>query len=589
MFEKTTKVYTKFVLMGLLAVLIVSIVILSCVPPVSKDSLTHHLAVPKLYLKHGGIYEIPFAGFSYYPMNLDLLYLIPLYYGNDIIPKFIHFSFALLTAWLIFNYLKRRMNLVYALFGALFFLSIPIIVKLSITVYVDLGLIFFSTASLLSLLKWIESNYRLRFLIISAVSCGLAMGTKYNSLVAFFLLTLFVPFIYSRYTQRENVPFIGAIGQGLIFALIALLVFSPWMIKNYIWTNNPIFPLYDHWFNPQNVTLQSSLSLFKIRSYIYHESWWEIALLPVRIFFQGQDGNPQYFDGKLNPFLLLLPFLAFFQIRSDSSALRTEKKILLSFAVLFFAFAFFSSGLRVRYISPIIPPLVILSVFGLKKLLDVIKEFSSTTHRKIGWTIIFLIILFSLWLNAHYVFTQYKYVRPFDYLTGTLTRDEYIETFRKEYPAMRYINTNLSPEARVLFFYLGNRGYYCDRDYVFDMQKGVSTFWEILKRSNSPEEVLTELENRNVTHLLIRYDIFDRWVKNDFEDRERTIVSQFFKKYVKSLYFKWGYGVYRLEGPFISQRVRSSQSFFSVFPVNSVRDKQESKKAPTLLRVGGGS
>jgi hypothetical protein len=68
-----------------------------------------------------------------------------------------------------------------------------------------------------------------------------------------------------------------------------------------------------------------------------------------------------------------------------------------------------------------------------------------------------------------------------------------------------------------------------------------------VKRSNSPEEVLTELENRRITHLLIRYDIFDRWVKTDFEDRESTIVSQFFKKYVKSLYFKWGYGVSRLE------------------------------------------
>ena len=547
MFEKTTKVYTKFVLMGLLAILIVSIVILSCVPPVSKDALTHHLAVPKLYLKHGGIYEIPFAGFSYYPMNLDLLYLIPLYFGNDFIPKFIHFSFALLTAWLIFNYLKRRINLVYALFGALFFLSIPIIVKLSITVYVDLGLIFFSTASLLSLLKWIESNYRLRFLIISTVSCGLAMGTKYNSLVAFFLLTLFVPFIYSRYTQRENVPFIGAIGQGLIFVAIALLIFSPWMIRNYIWTNNLVYPLYDHWFNPQNVTLQSSLSLFKIRSYIYHESWWEIALLPVRIFFQGQDGNPQYFDGKLNPFLLFLPFFAFYRIRSDSYALRTEKKILSAFSVLFFAFAFFSSDLRVRYISPIIPPLVILSVFGLKNLSDRVKEFISATHRKIGGAIIFLIISFSLWPNVHYIFTQYKHVRPVEYLNGSLTRHEYIEIFRKEYPAMRYINEHLSSDARVLFFYLGNRGYYCDRDYLFDIQKGVSTFWEIVKRSNSPEEVLTELENRRITHLLIRYDIFDRWVKTDFEDRERTIVSQFFKKYVKSLYFKWGYGVSRLE------------------------------------------
>ncbi|MCK4830907.1 hypothetical protein KA005_85140, partial [bacterium] len=76
----------------LLVGLILSICILSCVPPVSKDALTHHLAVPKLYLSHGDIYEIPFMVFSYYPMNLDFLYLIPLYFGNDIVPKFIHFS-----------------------------------------------------------------------------------------------------------------------------------------------------------------------------------------------------------------------------------------------------------------------------------------------------------------------------------------------------------------------------------------------------------------------------------------------------------------------------------------------------------------
>ena len=143
--------------------------------------------------------------------------------------------------------------------------------------------------------------------------------------------------------------------------------------------------------------------------------------------------------------------------------------------------------------------------------------------------------------------TQYKYVRPFDYLSGTLTRHEYIEIFRKEYPAMRYINEHLSSDVRVLFFYLGNRGYYCDRDYIFDMQKGVSTFWEIVKKSNSPEEVLTGLKNRRITHLLIRYDIFERWVKTDFKDRERDLVGQFFDKYVKSLYFKWGYGVSRLE------------------------------------------
>lgn len=273
------------VLSSLIVILFISIIILSCTPPISKDALTHHLAVPKLYLKHGGIYEIPFMPFSYYPMNLDLLYLIPLYFGDDIVPKFIHFSFALLTAWLIFGYLKRRINAIYALLGVIFFLSIPIIVKLSINVYVDLGLIFFSTASLLLLLRWIENGFPLKFLIISASLCGLALGTKYNGLIALFILTLFVPFLYSRYPQGEKHGFLKVAGYGILFLFVALLFFSPWMIRDYLWTNNPIFPLYDNWFNPQDAIDRQTVGLFAYRRIFYHETWWQMVLLPVRIFF----------------------------------------------------------------------------------------------------------------------------------------------------------------------------------------------------------------------------------------------------------------------------------------------------------------
>jgi len=46
-----TEWYLKAFLLSLLVVFIISAIILSSVPPVSKDALVHHLAVPKLYLK----------------------------------------------------------------------------------------------------------------------------------------------------------------------------------------------------------------------------------------------------------------------------------------------------------------------------------------------------------------------------------------------------------------------------------------------------------------------------------------------------------------------------------------------------------
>ena len=139
---------------------IASICLLASVPPVSRDALTHHLALPKMYLRNSGMYEIPHLLFAYYPMNIDLLYVIPLYFGNDIIPKYIHFSFGLTTAIMIYWYLYRRIGINYALLGSLFFLTIPIVVRLSSTAYVDLGLVCFLFATLLCLFNGLNQSSR---------------------------------------------------------------------------------------------------------------------------------------------------------------------------------------------------------------------------------------------------------------------------------------------------------------------------------------------------------------------------------------------------------------------------------------------
>jgi len=537
------KGHLKVIFLALFVSLVLCILILASTPPVSKDALVHHLAVPKLYLKKGGIYEIPHMSFSYYPMNIDLLYMIPLYFGNDIFPKFIHFGFALLTAWLVFDYLRRRLDSFWGLLGAIFFLSLPISVKLSITVYTDLGLIFFSAASLLLLLRWLERGFRLRILLTSAVFCGLAMGTKYNGLVTLLVLTLFVPYFYSRFGEDQERGSFPSLAQGALFLIVALLVFSPWMVRNYCWTQNPIFPLYDHWFNGEEIQRGTSIGFLSYRALVYGESWWQMVLLPVRIFFQGQDGNPQYFDGKLNPFLLVLPFFAFLRTGQEPPIVRNEKKILGAFAGLFFLFAFFSSALRIRYIGPILPALVILSVFGMVNLVQIGRLFHS--HGLCTFAI-FVILSSALWLNATYIAHQFDQVRPFEYVTGEVTREEYITRYRPEYPVMEYINTHLGPDAKVLFIHMGNRGYYCDREYVFDLQGNKSSFQQLVRKSTDPEKIRDGLNRMGVSHLLVHCAIFRKWVGSQFDSEDQQKTRLFFAKFVKLEFFKSGYSLFRI-------------------------------------------
>lgn len=572
-----TRSNLQWVLILLLIVLFFATIILASVPPVSRDALTHHLIVPKLYLQHGSIYEIPAIVFSYYPMNLDLLYMVPLYFGNDIAPKFIHYIFALLTAWLIFSYLRKRLDPCWALVGGLFFLSLPIIVKLSITVYVDLGLIFFSTASLMSLLKWIESRYQLKFLILSAACCGLALGTKYNGLIVLFILTVFIPFVFISDAKKnlnlKKPPDKGsssqiqfkAIGFGAVFLIVALLIFSPWMIRNFVWKANPIYPLYNNVFNrpvpvspnaptgsqtrgpaadPQQTSKAKSTrwSPFAIRKVIYGESWWEIALIPVRIFFQGQDDNPKYFDGRLNPFLFFLPFFAFIHLKKNPASLRTEKKVFIFFTILFLLYAFSMTVIRIRYVAPIIAPLVILATFGLHQITRLVTDRKTAQPAWIGSGVIIVVVTVMLALNASYILQQFRYVDPFSYISGRVSRDAYIAKYRPEYSIYQYINRHLPDNVKILGLFLGNRRYYSERDLIF----GVSEFKKNVNRADSAKKFLKELREQGFTYLIIRFDLFNQWTNKQFDDRKKEMLKLFFARHVQHILSQDGYGLFEL-------------------------------------------
>ena len=85
---------------------------------------------------------------------------------------------------------------------------------------------------------------------------------------------------------------------------------------------------------------------------------WNIVALPLRLFFSGQDDNPQYFDGVLTPLLILLLPWVFTGKWSE------DKKLLASFSLLSLLYALFLVDLRVRYVLSIVPPLAILAVYG---------------------------------------------------------------------------------------------------------------------------------------------------------------------------------------------------------------------------------
>jgi hypothetical protein len=280
-----------------------------------------------------------------------------------------------------------------------------------------------------------------------------------------------------------------------------------------------------------------------IRKVIYREAWWEIALIPVRIFFHGRDDDPKYFDGKLNPFLFLLPIFAFFQLKMNPEDVKVEKKFLFFFAILFILYAYFKTDMRIRYIAPAIPPLVILSTFGLYRIHKLIaRQWSQVRVQGAQIAVVFLTAVIFIF-NALYIIHQFKLVDPFSYISGRVERDAYITRYRPEYTTFQYANAHLAADAKLLVLFMGNRRYYSDRDLIF----GINLFRTIVKRVDSAQAVLHELQQRGFTHLLIRYDLFNNWTEKQFNDREKKMLKVFFARDVKLLLSKNGYGLFELK------------------------------------------
>jgi hypothetical protein len=541
--------YKCFIKVSLLLIIFLFIFvefILALTPPFARDALIHHLAIPKLWIMHGGFYDTPWAVYSYYPMNLDLLYLIPLYFGNDIIPNFIHLGFGIGTAVIIYYYLRRRLNHIAGLLGGLIFISTPIIIRLSTVAYVDLGLVFFITASILAFMRWRESEYKqYKWLLISSVAMGLALGTKYNALVSCFFLVLAVVFIHSRDVGDQW----KAVKYGLIFFVISLVVFSPWLIKNIILTGNPLYPLFNGIFNSNAgsdggtysvASGYSHLGMFKVREILYGESLWEILLIPVRIFFQGQDNSARYFEGVLNPILII--FVPFAFIKKN---MKIEKLFFLYFSIFFILITFFLDQIRTRYILPVIPFLVILTVMGLVNIFEWLTARESLSRKiYMSGLVIFLIAL--LTMNVIYIKEYYLRIDPTNYLLKKESREDFIIRHDSSHPAMMYINKNTPYDSRIRLILLAGRGYYLDRIYQEDPSLGIDIIHGLVTASSNDKIFQNYLNSLGCSHLLIKYDLFRPYLYDNYSTATVNQISQRMGKFLEIVYNANGYAVFKL-------------------------------------------
>jgi hypothetical protein len=285
---------------GMLGVILCLSLLRALAPPVKWDALVYHLTLPKLYAQtHGLQLDMEFM-FSGMPQLTEMLYLAAMLLRSPSAAQVVGWAFGALLALGLAAQAQ-------ALLGIRWALVAPAVLLISFTLasslawaYADLLLMLLGLALLITLRRWALTRERM-WLAVSGVLAGLAMGCKYTAALLPLAAVVVVAWHLGRAPGRSLATLAAHFSPAVGVAVIALLVFSPWLIKNLLLTGSPIFPL----FLPAGEMDALRQQFYSRPDLADHNLLWATVIF-FRALFGGVQGGNAY-DATLNPFLALLP------------------------------------------------------------------------------------------------------------------------------------------------------------------------------------------------------------------------------------------------------------------------------------------
>ncbi len=488
---------------GILLLLILAVQVFfnlagASVLPSGWDALGEHLARAKEWVRLHSLQAIPYINYPQrgQPFNVGMLSGMSLLIKDAILAKLIHFSFGILTGMGVYALGKRYFSSRVGLFSAAIFYTIPAVAYLSTTVYVDLGLTFYAFLALYAFVDWTTTNKK-GWLIVSAIMSGLCVGSKYAGFLPIAILVLGILF-HSWFIKKEK--FIIVAKNLLLFVLLAGLAGSFWYVRDFIIYGRLVplelaFRLWSYikvafWrvvtlgpFNPENLPSALALDVSFLRNK---------ALVPWKLTMYGSAVERVHDPGGVGVlFLAFLPFFLLPRFRKNRVI-----RVVLYYSLIFFVVWMLFSPLK-RYLIPIFPLLSIMVAYIVMRVWEA---------RRIIRVPLFLLVTLTLLFQMIYLAPEglSKIYQRVLVLAGVTCQEDYIMKNEETYPVYRFINGNLSPEAKLLIMDI--RAFYCDRPYITSIiGKDGGRY-----RFGKGKELLARLEELGVSHIVANQSSWDK-------------------------------------------------------------------------------
>lgn len=237
-FWTNLRAFPKFIIIvGIFTLFLAFLITLT--PPWDYDSLMYHLQGPRIFLEIEKIVPYPENWFTFYPSTWEMIYMLGLGLGFDVFAKLIHFATLLLLIFSTFVFGKRLLSKRIGLIASAILVGNHMMIIWGTFAYTDLAWSVFQFTAVAVLLLGIKEKND-KYIILSGILQGFALGSKYLAFSGLLVLNLYLVMVMLK-NLKEIFKIKKAIKSNFMFSCAALLIASPWYLKNLLWTGNPAY------------------------------------------------------------------------------------------------------------------------------------------------------------------------------------------------------------------------------------------------------------------------------------------------------------------------------------------------------------
>lgn len=218
--------------------------------PHGYDVIEYHLQVPREWYEAGRIAPLHHNVFSFFPFNVEMHYLLAMHlrggpWAGMYLAQLMHGAFVLLTLLAVYGFARSKTNTTISLLATLSAATVPALSQLGAIAYDEGGFLLFGALSIgWAVRATFTEAHRFRHYILAGVMAGFACGTKLTAVPEVLLAVglMLCAFAAASLFQSNRKIARQIFGGAVLFGFIGLLTFSPWLIRNIVWAQNPVFP-----------------------------------------------------------------------------------------------------------------------------------------------------------------------------------------------------------------------------------------------------------------------------------------------------------------------------------------------------------